>query len=93
MGFTHNCNLLFLEGGTVGSLIFVGVSVGAVMLEGVDKVVLVNFTLEFTLPLMLEFTLGHTLEFTLGLTLEFTLEHTLEFRLGPTVEAFWPRAV
>ena len=89
MGFTHNCNLLFLEGGSV----FIGVSVGAVMLEGVDKVVLVNFTLEFTLPLMLEFTLGHTLEFTLGLTLEFTLEHTLEFTLGPTVEALWPTAV
>ena len=81
MGFTHNCNLLFLEGGTV----FVGISVGAVMFEGVDKVVLVNFTLEFTL--------GHTLEFTLGLTLEFTLEHTLEFTLGPTVEALWPTAV
>ena len=61
MGFTHNCNLLFIEGGTVDAV-----------LGGVDKIALVKFTLghrlEFTLRLTLEFTLEHTLEFTLGPT-------------------------
>ena len=55
MGFTHNCNLLFIEGGTVDAV-----------LGGVDKIALVNFTLWHTL----EFTLEHTLEFRLGPTVE-----------------------